>query len=274
MKDLQEIEKHYTRKENQLFPFLEQKGFSGPSKVMWGKHDEVRNLFREIKQLLENKKYKEIKKPAKELISQIKGMVFKEEKILFPVAMRKLNQQDWIKIKQGESEIGYAWVKPGNLWDASLVQNLKKTKAAPIPSVKTKDNSLIHLDEGDLKPEVINLILKTLPFDISYVDENDEVKYYSATDDRLFPRSPGVIGRKVQNCHPPKSLGIVNKIVESFKKKEKRSAEFWIKINDKFIYIRYFPVYDDSGHYRGVLEVSQEITGIQNLKGEKRLLDW
>jgi len=105
------------------------------------------------------------------------------------------------------------------------------------------------------------------------VDENDTVRYYSSTEDRIFPRSPGVIGRTVQNCHPPKSMHVVNKIIESFKKKEKKSAEFWINKQGRFLYIRYFPLYNKAGDYKGVIEVSQDATDVRALKGEKRLLD-
>ena len=132
----------------------------------------------------------------------------------------------------------------------------------------------VTLSEGKLTGEQIDLMLKNLPFDITFVDENDEVRYYSATDDRIFPRSPSIIGRKVQNCHPPKSLDIVNKIVTSFKKRERDSAEFWIQMEGTFIHIRYFPLYNANGEYRGVIEVSQEVSDIRELEGEKRLLDW
>jgi hypothetical protein len=133
---------------------------------------------------------------------------------------------------------------------------------------------MIKLDTGKLTAEQINLMLKNLPFDVTFVDENDTVRYYSDTKDRIFPRSPGIIGRAVQNCHPPKSVHIVNDIVQSFKDKKKDVAEFWIKQGEVFVHIRYFPVFNNAGDYKGVIEVSQEISGIQALEGEKRLLDW
>ena len=273
---LKKIDIHYTRKENQLFPFLENKGFSGPSKVMWGKHDEIRNIFKQVETLFKNEDWSELKNTAKKLSSAIKGMIFKEERILFPTAMRKLTEKDWVEIRNGEKEIGYAWIKPGNLWDSSLTQGLINERH-DIETSETRDRDkryTFHLDEGNIPSEIINLILKKIPLDISYVDENDIVRYYSATEDRIFPRSPGVIGRAVQNCHPPKSLHIVNNILESFKNKEKSSAEFWIKMKGRFIQIRYFPLYDKEGNYKGVIEVSQDVTDIRALKGEKRLLDW
>jgi len=173
--------------------------------------------------------------------------------------------------------IGYAWVKPSDLWDARLAQALsnkedypmEKAPSAPVPAEPT-----LTLSEGRLTPDQVDLILKHLPVDITYVDENDQVRYYSDAKERIFPRSPAVIGRAVQNCHPPKSLHVVNDIVAAFKEKKKDVAEFWIQRNGQFILIRYFPVYDEAGVYRGVLEVSQEISRLKKLEGEKRLLDW
>ena len=132
----------------------------------------------------------------------------------------------------------------------------------------------VKLDEGRLTEEQIRLLLKSLPFDITFVDEKEKVCFYSASKDRVFPRSPAVIGRSVQNCHPPKSVHIVEKIVKSFKEKTKDKAEFWVQQGDLFIHIRYFPVYDEKGDYKGVVEVSQEVSGIRSLKGQKRILDW
>ena len=137
-----------------------------------------------------------------------------------------------------------------------------------------KDEGKMRLTQGQLTQEQIDLMLKNLPVDITYVDENDRVCYYSDTKDRIFPRSPAIIGRAVQNCHPPKSVHIVEDIVKKFKEKKKEMAEFWIQLDGKFIYIRYFPVFDDTGKYRGVIEVSQEVSHIQKLQGERRLLDW
>lgn len=136
------------------------------------------------------------------------------------------------------------------------------------------NNARLNLDTGQLSPEQINIMLKHLPVDISFVDASDELRYYSDTADRIFARTPAVIGRKVQNCHPPKSVHVVNKILEEFKKGSKDAAEFWIELHGKFIYIRYFAMRDADGNYRGTLEVSQDVTEIRKLRGERRLLDW
>jgi len=273
---LKEIEKHYARKENQLFPLLEAKKFTGPTQVMWGKHDEIRAMLKELGNIIEKKEWKQVNDQVNRVILAIKKLMFLEEKILFPTSARKLNNLEWAKIKNGESAIGYAWVTPSNLWDAEIAKAMSSAEKQPMATSvdKTPKDNAIKLSEGRLTPEQIDLMLKRLPFDITYVDENDQVRYYSNTPVRLFPRSPAIIGREVQKCHPPKSVHIVNDIVAKFKAKEKDVAEFWIQLNGKFIHIRYFPVYDDAGNYKGVIEVSQEISQIKALEGQRRLLDW
>ncbi len=276
LKDVKLIELHYVRKENQLFPYLESVGFTGPSKVMWGKHDEIRALFREIEEEYAKGDMTGVKKKRRALIKGLRNMIFMEEKILFPTSLRKLPSQAWVSIRKGESSIGYCWVEPGNLWDANLVgsQDSDAGSVQDAPSVASRGTDKISLDTGSLTAFQINLLLKNLPFDMTYVDENDKVAYYSEGKERIFPRSPGIIGRDVANCHPPKSVHVVEKIVEALKKGEKDQAEFWIKMNGMFIHIRYFPIFDALGKYRGIIEVSQEVSGIRSLEGERRLLDW
>lgn len=261
---LSEIERHYVRKENQLFPVLEAKGISGPSKVMWALHDDIRMMLKDAKARTQDSTITE--KAVKALVHMINDMIYKEEHILFPMALETLDENDWTRVRQGEDEIGYAWIKPLDEWrplGVSFQQALLTEKVGSL-----------NLDTGQLTAEQVNLILTHLPIDISFVNENDEVVYYSQTAERIFPRSPGVIGRKVQNCHPPKSVGIVEKILQEFKAGNKDSAEFWIQMKGRFIHIRYFAVRDRYGNYRGALEVSQDITGIRKLEGERRLLQW
>lgn len=234
-------------------------------------------MIRKVNHKIENQKWSDLSKDLRDLSSAIKKLVFLEEKILFPTSDKKLNQLEWAEIKLGESEIGYAWITPGTVWDAHLV---KATQSAhgrnnpEEPDMTTHDQSRINLSQGALTAEQIDLMLKALPIEITFVDENDKVCYYSDSKERIFPRSPAIIGRDVQNCHPPKSVHIVNDIITNFKEKKKDVAEFWLQLNGKFIHIRYFPVYNEVGDYKGVVEVSQEITDIKKLEGERRLLDW
>lgn len=284
---------HYTRKENQLFPYLEKHGFTGPSRVMWGKHDEIRELFKEARLALDQGG-KAFAPKASAIAQKMKKMIFMEEHILIPEAVRRLSEREWAQIRLGEDAIGFAWVKPEALYDAALVlateqkkDLLKAVKAeAPKtpaaagtladnkPDVLEKAAGMLNLDTGTISAELLNLALKTLPVDISVVDENDHVLYYSDSPHRLFPRSPAVIGRSVQNCHPQKSVETVNKILSAFKKGEKDAARFWIEMGGRFILIEYYALRDKDGKYRGTLEMSQDLTELRALQGQRRLLDW
>lgn len=308
--DFRKIVVHYTRKENQLFPYLEAKGFDAPSKVMWGKHDEIRALFREADESLQAGDYAALSRAVSSLAGKASRMFFMEERILFPTSLRKLDERDWIAIRRGESAIGYAWISPGGAWDPDIAEakleplagqaapppkstyaheaasapsaeaaregaqnGMDAARAAELPPPSAMPGAL-RLGEGWMPLETIDLMLKNLPVDISFVDEHDRVLYYSDGKERIFPRSPAVIGRDVHNCHPPKSVDTVHRIMEAFKKKEKDTAEFWIEMGGKFIHIRYFAVYAPDGSYKGTLEVSQDATGIRALQGQRRLLDW
>ncbi|MFX1474900.1 MAG: PAS domain-containing protein [Promethearchaeota archaeon] len=132
---------------------------------------------------------------------------------------------------------------------------------------------MIPFETGQLAPEVIEAIFNTLPVDITFVDREDTVRYFSQSQDRIFKRSKAVIGRKVQKCHPPKSVHVVDQIVKEFKEGTRDVAEFWINLKGRLVYIRYFPVRSKTGEYLGVLEVTQDITAIKEISGEKRLLD-
>jgi uncharacterized protein len=259
---LGEIDRHFVRKENQLFPVLEAKGITGPSKVMWALHDDIRGFIKDVRKRVSDGTMETVAMEA--LAKMVRDMIYKEEHILFPMALETLSEEEWGKAARGEEEAGYAWVRPEGTW----------RPASSGPAQAPAGAGRIDLDTGRLTPEQVNLLLTHLPVDISLVNEKDEVEYYSASSDRIFPRSPGVIGRTVQNCHPPKSVDQVEKILAAFKAGTRSTAEFWIQMSGRVIHIRYFAVRDASGAYRGCLEVSQDITHIQKLTGNKRLLDW
>ncbi len=262
------IEKHYLKKENQLFPRLEAKGVSGPSKVMWAIHDDIRAHLKDFRRSLELGDKDLIVRAGKWVLQEIVDMVNKEEKILFPMSLETLDEADWARVKRGEEEVGYAWIPPAPAWAPGTA---KEAAAAAEPGAP---GAAIGLETGRLTAEQIDLMLTRLPVDISFVDENDTVAYYSATPERIFPRSPGVIGRKVQNCHPPKSLDVVQRILKAFRAGERDTAEFWIESHGRFVHIRYFALRDRTGAYRGTLEVTQDATAVRALRGERRLLDW
>jgi DUF438 domain-containing protein len=268
LEKLTEFEKHYLRKENQLFPLLEAKGVSGPSKVMWAIHDDIRGMLRELAKLIGEEKAGDVVSLGQKAGEAMTDMIYKEEKILFPMSLDTLEEKDWARVRRGEEEIGYAWVTPGKEWQPEAGAG----EAAP--AEVAPGGRPLELDTGALTREQVDLLLKHLPLDVTFVDEHDTVRYYSGTPDRIFPRSPAVIGRRVQNCHPSGSVHIVNRILDSFRQGKQDVAEFWISLGGKFVHIRYFAVRDAAGAYKGCLEVSQDATAIRNLQGEKRLLDW
>lgn len=282
---LWQIDTHYVRKENQLFPSLESKGFDKPSTVMWALHDDIRQLIKYYRGLLNDKNYKELFETHELMFSAIEDMIFKEEKILWPTSLELISEQEWGKIRKGEDEIGYCLIDEPVMWTPSGQSTSEpdktgtaKQKEEPKPFIGTSEGRNliggITLEVGTVTPEQINLIFKHLPFDVTFVDEFDEVRYYNKGDERVFPRSPGIIGRQVKYCHPPKSVHVVEKIVNTFKSGEKNEANFWFNFKGSFIYIQYFAVRDTAGNYKGVLEVSYDASTVKSLEGEQRLLDW
>ena len=280
LQKLMSFDRHYLRKENLLFPYLEKHSFTGPSAVMWGIHDEVRAGWKQLKALLEAGPQSDqtaFTTKANEIFEkfdhQMREMFYKEEKILFPAAIDRLSDKEWAAIRNQESELGYFIIKPSAEWKPVV---LEETASAPIPE-KPQSAPVtageIPLSTGVLTAEQINLMLTHMPVDVTFVDENDRVRFFSQTKERIFDRQPAIIGRKVQNCHPPQSVHKVQQIVEDFRAGKRDVAEFWIQMMGKFIHIRYFALRDAAGNYRGTIEVSQDVAPIRALEGEKRLLD-
>ncbi len=259
-----EVEKRYARKENQLFPFLEKRGWNGPSQGMWAFHDANRDLLRGIRKRIEERTISEIKAEMPYIIDEFRRMMKVEEMRLFPISLQILTEDDWKEMRIGEAEIGF--MIPTNSVDH--VEN-----ALASPQVASGDGKL-KMEEGIMTLEQINLLLKFMPVDLTYVDENDRVIFYNRGEERVFPRSAGIIGREVRFCHPPKSVGTVLRILEEFRSGNKSEAEFWIRFKGRVIHIRYFAIRDALKNYKGVIEMSQDVTEIQKLEGERRLLNW
>jgi DUF438 domain-containing protein len=276
---LKGYEVHYVRKENLLFPLLEKAGFYGPSRVMWGIHNEIRAGWKKLDELLRGALDSstlagaaEVQGVFEPMATAIREMFYKEDKILFPSALERLSEADWRTIRAQENEIGYFLVSPGLEWPPGTRQAV--TQAAPVTlPVQAVPAGLLALNTGALTAEQVDMMLRSLPVDITFVDENDEVRYFSQTRDRIFQRSPAIIGRKVQNCHPPQSIGRVQQIVDDFRAAKRDTAEFWIQMGEKFVVIQYFAMRDAAGEYRGALEVSQDASHLRSLQGECRLLD-
>ncbi|MHB9030064.1 MAG: DUF438 domain-containing protein, partial [Candidatus Latescibacterota bacterium] len=262
---LRRIDTHYLRKEHQLFPFLEKHGVTGPSQVMWGIHDEIRALLKDLDAALQEGDISALEDKGPKVSRAITEMIYKENTILYPMALDTLSEEEWREMRRGEDAIGYAFVTPGSEWPEGGGAGAAGAGAAP---------EYLTLDTGKLTPDQVNLLLAHLPVEVSFVDENDTVRYYSDTPDRIFPRSPAVIGRTVQNCHPPKSIHVVNRILDAFRAGERDHSEFWIETQGRFLSITYHAVRDRQGTYRGCIEVTQDITRLRGLTGEQRLLDW
>jgi uncharacterized protein len=273
LEKLGDIERHYVRKEQLLFPYLERYGFMGPTQVMWGKHDEIRDLYKQARAGLDKLKEQAdlesyADEPLNQLIEEVDGMIFKEENILFPTSLEKLQTPDWVDILKESDQVGYAYIEQPTE-TAHLIENLKKA-AAEEPTAR---ENIIKLPSGELNSKQLMHMLNTLPVDITFVDHDDIVRFFSENEDRIFVRTRAIVGRKVENCHPPQSVHKVEEILNAFKDGSRDNAEFWINLKGKMIYIVFFAVRDENGNYLGTLEVAQDITALRELEGERRLLD-
>ena len=264
---LSDLNLHYIKKENIFFPLMEKYDITAPPKVMWGVDDEIRVLVKESLAMVEqNADKQETAAKIEETISRIHEMIFKEEQIMLPMLEESLTQNEWKQAADDFVEIGFCLIEDVPVWIPPTTQESEQAGEAVVPKGQIK------LPSGIFQLEELAKMLDTLPFDITFVDRNDTVKYFSQSEERIFPRSKSIIGRKVSNCHPPKSVHIVEKIVEDFKSGAKDHEDFWIQMGPAFVLIRYFAVRSDEGEYLGTVEVTQNIGPIQQITGEKRLM--
>lgn len=274
VKDLLDAEKHYLREENVLFPILEKHGIREPPAIMWMEHNELREKKKHLNGLVKEYDTMSLKdfvmrlsEAAKSLVGVLSSHIFKENSILFPSALRVVTDDEWKEARREFDEIGYCCFTPQHLI-VKLEAEERKLEAEISPT------GILQFETGTLSKQEVEAVLNTLPVDITFVDKDDRVRYFSKAEERIFVRTKAVIGRKVQLCHPQKSVHVVNRILEAFKKGQKDAAEFWIQKGDRLIHIRYFAVRDEDGKYLGTMEVTQDITDIKRIEGERRLLDW
>lgn len=270
--NLMDVEKHYVRKENLVFPYLEKNEITGPPMVMWGKHDEIRGFLKSSIELL--REAPEVTKEEVEgfwglifypAINGIQEMFYKEEQILFPMCLDTLTEIDWYEIYQQSNEIGFSLYYPETEWKPNVTIDEK---------IESANDNKIKLSTGSFTVEELESMLNSIPQDITFVDKNDKVRYFSQGKERIFDRNKAIIGREVQYCHPPSSVHIVNQIVNDFKTKKQDEAVFWINIGGKLIHITYYAVRNKNGDYLGTVEVTQDITKINKIEGERRLLTY
>ena len=291
---------HLSRKQNQLYPMLENHGFDRPTRIMWTFDDGVRDAISSSYALLREDKYEEFLASVPETLAKLRDLNSKELEVLLPTSFKLLSDEEFVRMSKNDHEIGYAiinapglYVVPGiNDSAASLNGNAASQNSAvsneflndlagllskyvgPVGGTAVSKDAVLDVATGKLTLEQINLLFRHLPVDLSYVDENELVKFYSDTPHRIFPRSANVIGREVKNCHPAKSVHVVEEIVEKFRSGEQNQAEFWINKPGLFIYVIYTAVRDENGKFRGVLEMMQDCTHIRELEGSRTLLTW
>ena len=287
---------HLSRKQNQLYPVLEKKGFTRPTTTMWTLDDFIRDEIAECYNLLLEDKEEEFIGKQAELVADVRDLMDKEENILYPTSLEMINEEEFRYMAEGDQEIGFAYIsvqadKSGNSASASSSASAS-TAGAPLSGLSSapgfaeelagllgkygfnNKEEKLNVSTGQLTLEQINLIYQHMPVDLSYVDENELVCFYTDTKHRVFPRSKNVIGRDVKNCHPKASVHIVEEIIKKFRSGEQDKAEFWINKPDLFIYIIYYAVRDGNGKFRGVLEMMQDCTHIRSLQGSQTLLTW
>ena len=272
--DFTDSEKHYLREENVLFPLIEKHGITEPPAVMWMEHNEIRELKKKLPTLIKDlneagfQSFKDqLWETAKALGNLLQNHFYKENNILFPAALSVITEQEWVEIRKEFDEIGYCCFTP-----PELISIVPSTETVQAPTQAPE--GILQFETGSLTKDQLDSLINTLPVDITFIDENDTVRYFNKPEKRFFVRTKAVIGRKVHMCHPQKSLNVVTTILDSFKTGKKDVAEFWITLNDRLIHIRFFAVRDNNGKYMGTMEVVQDITKIKKIEGERRLLDW
>ena len=291
---------HLSRKQNQLYPMLEEHGFDRPTRIMWTFDDGVRDAISASYALLREDKYEEFLASVPETLAKLRDLNSKELEVLLPTSFKLLSDEEFVRMSKNDHEIGYAIINPPGLYvvaginDSAAQLNGNNTGqngavsneflndlagllskyVGPVGGAQVGKDAALDVATGKLTLEQINLLFRHLPVDLSYVDENELVKFYSDTPHRIFPRSANVIGREVKNCHPAKSVHVVEEIVEKFRSGEQSQAEFWINKPGLFIYVIYTAVRDENGKFRGVLEMMQDCTHIRELEGSRTLLTW
>jgi uncharacterized protein len=272
LNELMDVDKHYKRKEYLLFPFLEKYGITGPPKVMWAKHDEIREKLKAAIEVVSasGEISAEDARSVTELIfypviRAIPDMIMKEEEILFPMSMDKLTDDDWYAVYKQTMEFGYCLYDPQEEW---------------IPVGVIADELIVNrknpfqLTTGSFSIDELEALFKTLPVDLTFVDKDDKVKFFSLGTDRIFTRNRAILGRDVRMCHPPSSVNIVEQILNDFKTGKENSAAFWLDKQGRFIYIEYFAVRGEEGEYLGTIEFVQDLTHLRKLEGEQRILSY
>ena len=271
--DLMDIDKHYQRKEHALFSCLERHGIAGPSKVMWAKDDDVRSLLKQLGQRLhpgpattEEWRASFVDGSILRTLNAVEEMIYKEENILLPMSLETLSEDEWAEIWSASPKYGWCIVEPQQGYVPAI--------SPAVEAMNVPSSGALMLPTGNVSLEQLSGIFGTLPLDLTFVDADDRVTFFTEGPDRVFARSKAIIGRKVHNCHPPKSVETVDQILSDFKAGRQNVAEFWINFQEKLVHVRYFAVRSEDGRYLGTVELTQDLTPLRALQGERRLLEY
>lgn len=264
--ELFDINKHYARKEKAIFPLMEKYGIVSPPQVMWGVDDEIRDDLKEFHKKLESGEKEGLKESYLQLSKRIEDMILKEEKIMLPLVIDLITEEEWLEVAYDSEEIGYCLVHPTKKWIPKSMKNEKSKEDLQIKDEK------IHFETGVLDVEQIMGILDGLPVDVTFIDKDDKFRYFNQAEGRIFVRSKSALGRQVHHCHPPRSVDMVEQILSDFKSGKKDTESFWIELKGMLVHISYKAIRSESGEYLGTLEVSHDIKPYRDLEGEKRLI--
>jgi len=264
-------ENHYVREENVLFPYIEKHGITGPTAAMWIEHEAIRDAKKNYRALFDDHDTFDITafsdkvgEVSEYLQNMLANHFYKENNVLFQMALQHIQESEWPEIRSEFDELGYCCFTPEMPKPEAMAEQATPEEA--------QAEGRIGFDTGNFMPDELEALLNTIPLEITFVDANDQVRYFNRSQERLFVRTKATLGRKVERCHPQKSLHLVKEIVEGFRSGTRDEAEFWIQMEGRFVHIRFFPVRDPLGTYLGTIEVVQDVTGIRKLEGEKRLL--
>ncbi|MCK5674548.1 MAG: DUF438 domain-containing protein [Spirochaetales bacterium] len=263
--EILDFDEHYIKKENVLFPYIEKHWNNyNPIKIMWSLHDDIRNSLKEIILILENplKIWDQLNIEIGRFFFLTFGMILKEDRIIYPVALETIPKKDWQEMHLQSFEIPFTFIETPKKPDIIIKEGSWQNECS------------FTTESGEISFDQLKMIFENLTVEMTMIDENDKVVFYSESENRIFPRSSAIIGRDVQNCHPPESVHIVNEIISTFKKGTKQKAEFWFNFKEKFVFTTYYALHNKSGSYKGILEVSQDIRRFKDLEGERKLLNW
>lgn len=255
---------HHHKEEDVLFPLLEKRGIpgrGGPVGVMLQEHEQGRKYMADMRLALDNKDWDKLAATARSYVDLLKGHIWKEDDVLYPAGRKVLSAQDAQELVEQFAKV-----------EEQVGEGVHERYSALAAELEKKSGAVERLI-NNVPLELLDAMLDALPFEITLVDADDTVIYFNKENkEKLFSRTRAAIGRKVQQCHPQKSVYLVNQIVDEFKSGQRDFAEFWINVGPRKAHIRYFAVRDDAGKYLGCVGVDQDITEIQKLEGEKRLL--